>query len=185
MPGRTTLCNAAVAGSNPACPARAVAQSGRAPAPRGRPSHSRRRDRRTPWRMPDGLHSLSRPRCGFDWRRAGQSARSSTEEQGCPSNTWSPRTNSKLANAGGTTSVRPKGRAVRIRPEAIRDVPSNLVASTRTAMSANAGGTTWERALADRQEVGGSNPPPGNRIAQKQCLAMPRRRRHDYRGRSQ
>jgi hypothetical protein len=40
------------------------------------------------------------------------------------------------------------------------------------------------RAPAERQEVGGSTPPPGNWIAQGKCLATPRRRHHDERRRS-
>lgn len=165
--GKDYIGNAAVAGSNPACPARGSSSVWLEHRPLGAVlPNPRRRGRREPWRMPDGLHGLSRPRCGFDSRRAGQSARSSTEEQGCPSNKLVAMTKSKLANAGGTTGQSARSDAGGRRSNSASGKPDSsgrcLAIDRRRHRTnetlANAGGTTWVRP----KGRGGSTPPPGS-----------------------
>ena len=81
----------------------------------------------------------------------------------------SPSPNTRLANAGGTTSVQ----EVRILPGAIR--MSRHLSSPAPNIRRMPVGLRG-RALAVGQEVGGSNPLPGNRIAQSNRLTTARRR---------
>ena len=103
------------------------------------------------WRMPVGLHPVVAE------RSSGSNPRVSPSSSPAPQQSGECRVGLHLA-----TMALPKG-------------PSHvfLVAGTTTRWRMPAG--LQDRAPASRQEVGGSTPPPGSRIAQAKCLARTRR----------
>ena len=146
--GRTTWFQSPGRGFESRLAERLVAQLDRAGNVRPTP---RRREPSSSWRMPVGLHPVVAE------RSSGSNPRVSSLSSPAP-----------IQSGECRVGLHPATMALTGPSHAF------LVAGNHYTL-ANAGGTTG-RALAFGQEVGGSTPPPGNRVAQKKCLAEPRRR---------
>ena len=156
--GKDYIDNAAVAGSNPACPARAVAQSGRAPALRG-------------------VLLILVAVTHFKLANAGGTTSCHDAPFGdCLSRLSSPEPNSKLANAGGTTGQSARSDAGGRRSDSASGKPDSsrkCLANARRRQTAEA-----RRMPTGLHRVkGGSNPPLERklgRMSRHSVVAAPR-----------